>query len=877
MKRFYSFFRNLFQKNKVERELDEELRFHLEMQTELNLKKGLPPDEARRLAMLSLGGIQQTKEGCREVRSGAFLDILFQDLRYAIRSLLRAPAYVAVILITLALGIMATTAIYSVTRAVLLRPLPFPEPDRLVAVWLREKDGTISNTNYATYKDWKEQLRSFEGIAAMGSWEPTLIGYGEPAPLEGLSVTREFFQVLGTGVFLGRNFQDQEDQPQRNRVVILTHGLWMRRFGGNRSIIGKEINLTGIPRLVVGVLPPHFESIVRYNFKEAEIFRPLGYDETLPQACRSCNHLTSIARIRRGVDLERAEKEIDSFTVALVKKYPNDYGQAGSLIVPMQEQLVGKVRKILVLLLIAVGIVLLVGCANVANLMLARATVRSREIAIRAALGASRGRLIRQLLTESSLIAFSGGALGIALSSWATNLFIRFAPGTIPRLHTATMDSGVLLFAVVVTIFCGILFGVIPAMYGSRLDLQKNLRESSRSVVADRQKARRALVIANIAMALILLTGAGLLLQTIRELLSQRLGFKSENVVTMMIGLVGAKYDEYENVHVYYRQVLDQIRSLPGVNSAGIVSQLPLSVNLDMYGVEVRDKPLANHGEAPSAERFGITEGYLKAMQIPILRGRGISDKDDAKSSPVVLVNRTFAQKIWPGEDPIGKEIHIGEKERPWRRVVGVVEDVRHRGLNEPFAMQFYMPYQQWFDNTMIITVRTENEPSSAIETIRKTILSVDPSQPISQIATMQQVVESNVAQKKFTLQLIEFFALAALFLAAIGVYGVMSYSVTSRFQEIGIRMALGARRGAVLSMILMNGLLMAGIGILIGVIGSFLSMRFIESLLFQVAPFEPAIVAAVVLILLVIAFIACSVPAIRAARLNPVLALRHE
>ncbi len=870
-------FRTLFRKSKAEQDLDVELRFHLEMQVEQNRQRGMDEAEARRQANLALGGLQQAKEKCREVRSGVFLDILTQDIKYAIRSLLRAPGFLAIVLITLAVGIGANTAIFSVAHAVLLRPLPYPDPERVVRIWHREKDGSQSLTNYVTFLDWKERLRSFENIAVMSSWEPTLQGYGEPTPLEGFSVTHDFFSTLGIGPYLGRDFLPQEDRPDHNRVVILTHPFWKNRLGGDSSIIGKQINLNGIPRTVIGVLPPHFESIVRYTSKDAEIFRPLAYQETDPYACRSCNHLNAIGRIRKEVSFSQASEEIDSFAAGLVKKYPQDYGNAGAAIIPMQEQLVSGVRKILLLLMAAVGVVLLVACVNIANLMLARATRRSREMAIRGALGASRSRLLRQQLTESALITLTGSGLGITFSIWATDVLIRNAPATIPRLQTVQMDLNVLLFALGVTVISGLLFGLIPALQSSRLHLQKDLQESARSAPSDRQNLRKSLVVANIALALMLLSCAGLFLESIRQLLSQKLGFEKENVITMAINLSGLQFEEPQRIHSFYQQLLDRIHALQGVESAGIVNQLPLTSNLDMYGVEVRDKPLANQGEAPSAERFAITPGYLKAMRIPVIRGRGITAEDHAKSTPVVLVNRTFAERIWPGEDPIGKQIHIGEKERPWRTVVGVVGDVRHRGLEKPFAMQFYMPYQQWFDAAMVLVTRTKNDPAASTEIIRKTIWSIDKTQPITNIATMEEVVESTIVEKQFALRLVQFFAFSGLFLAAIGIYGVMAYYVTARFQEIGIRMALGADRGNVLSLVLRNALLMTVTGIAIGLAGSMLLMRFVRSLLFQVQPSDPLILTGVVFILFAVAFIASAVPAIRAARLNPVLALRHE
>ncbi|HEY4490533.1 MAG TPA: ADOP family duplicated permease, partial [Acidobacteriota bacterium] len=641
MKQFLSFLRGLFQKKKLEAELNEELNFHLSMQVEQNLQKGMSREEATRQATVALGGWEQIKESCRDVRPAAFFDTWMQDFRYAFRSLLRSPGFLMVVLLTLVLAIGANTAIFTVARAVLLRPLPYPDPDRLMMIWMREKDGSTSVTNYATYKDWKDRLHSFQAIVALSSWEPTLYGYGEPTPLEGLSVTREFLTVLGIRPYLGRDFLPEEDRPDHNRVVMLTHRFWQQRVGGDPSIVGKQINLSGIPRTVVGILPPHFESIIRYNFKESEIFRPLGYDETLPWACRDCNHLTALGRIESGISMSQAAQEIDSFTGELIAKYPQDYGTAGATLVPLHEQVVSNVKKVLILLLAGVALVLLIACSNIAALMLARATRRSQEIAIRTALGASRGRLLRQLLTESTLLALAGGTLGVLFSVWATSLLVRYAPAAIPRLQNVSMDLHVLLFAASATVVAGLIFGLIPALKASQPHVQANLQASGRSVSADRQNLRKGLVIANIALALVLLSGAALLFATIRNLLSQKLGFQEHNVVTMMINLTGHQYEDRVKVDSYYQQVLDRVRSLPGVERAGVVSQLPLSTNLDMYGVEVRDKPLANRGAAPSAERFAITPGYLDALRIPVLQGRGITTQDHADSMPVVLVNRT--------------------------------------------------------------------------------------------------------------------------------------------------------------------------------------------------------------------------------------------
>ncbi|PWT89341.1 MAG: hypothetical protein C5B54_09065 [Acidobacteria bacterium] len=877
MRRILNAIRNLVQKRRLDQELDDELDFHLSLQIEENLRKGMTEEEARRHAFIALGGRQQNKEQCREVRAGAFVDTLFQDLRYAIRSLLRSPGLLIVILLTLALGIGASTAIFTVIQAVLLRPLPYPDSERLMTIWMRDKDRSMGQTNYATYQDWKERLHSFQSIAVMSTWEPTLQGYGEPTPLEGLSVSREFFSLLGIGPYMGRDFLPEEDRPNQNRVVILTYPFWKNRLGGDSSILGKQINLSGIPRTVVGILPPQFESILRYDYKEAVIFRPLGYDETLPYACRSCNHLRALGRILPGIPSSQASQEIDTFTQALIAKYPQDYGTTGASIVPLHEQIVSNVRKVLLLLLVGVGLVLLIACSNIASLMLARATRRSQEMTIRAALGAGRGRLLRQLLTESSALALAGGLAGIALSMSGTRALIYYAPANIPRLQNVSIDIHVLLFAFCATVLAALIFGLIPALQNSRTDLQTSIQSMGRSVSSPKQTLRKSLVVANLALALVLLCGTALLIESIHRLLSQRLGFEKSSVITMTITLIGSQYDERNNVDSYFQQVLDRVQSLPGIASVGIVSQLPLSAGLDSFGIEVRDKPLLRGGQAPTAERFAISPGYLNTLRIALVRGRGITTQDNAHSQPVVLANRTLAERIWPGEDPIGKQIHIGETELPWRTVVGVVDDVRHRGLQEPFAMQFYMPAQQWSDTSMTLVARTSINPSSSIASIRRTIRSIDPDQPISQIATMDDVVEATIAQKRFALPLVEFFAVCAVLLAAIGVYGVMAYSVTVRIPEIGLRVALGADAKTILSMILRGGLFLAMCGIAIGLGSSLVLMRFLRSLLFGVQPTDPQTLAIGVFILFSVAFVASALPAIRASRINPMTALRHE
>lgn len=878
MKRLLHLLRNLFRKSKVERDLDEELRFHLEMQIEANVARGMNRRDAERKASMDLGGMEQTKERCREARAGHFLETLIMDVRFGMRSLLREPFFVIVVILTLALGIGANTAIFSVTRGVLLRPLPYGHPEKLVMVWNREKDGSLSNTNYATFEDWKANLRSFEGMAAMSYWQPTLTGHGEALQLEGSSVSAGFFKVLGVAPMLGRDFRPEEDRPKLNTAVILSYRLWRNRFGGDPSLIGKQIYLSGIPRTVIGVLPPWFESLSNFNYKDTDIWRPLGYDATLPQACRTCNHLRTIARVREGVELRQAEDELDAFTRILIDRYRQDYGIAGATLVPLQEQFVADVRTVLLVLLGAVGLVLLIACANIANLVLARTTRRSREMAIRTALGAGRSRLMRQLLTETLILSVVAGAIGVLFAIWAKDLIVAHAPKEIPRLQSITLDYGVLLFAATASLFSGLLSGFVPAWKAARMSLVESLNETAHST-ASRQGAafRRSVVVFNLAVALMLLSGAGLLLGSVQNLLKQPLGFQPDHVITMTVSATGTQYEEDEKVHLYFHRVLEQVGALSGVESAGIVSQLPLSNNLDMYSVLVKDKPVTHESDAPGAERFAISSGYLKTLGIPLLRGRGFTEQDRAGAMPVVLVNRTFAEKTWPGEEPVGKQIQIGGPEEPWRTVVGVVEDVRHRGLQEPFALQFYMPYEQWSDNGMTLVVRTTGDPAKLAASITGRVWSVDPNQPISDIAPMNDVIHAALGPRSFALALIELFAVSALLLAALGIYGVMGYTAARRVKEIGIRMALGADRGNVVNLLLRDGVRLTVAGIVLGICGSLLISRSLGSLLFRMHPSDPIVFAEVTLILLGVGCLASLLPALRASRLNPVAALHQE
>lgn len=877
MNRFIRALQYLFNRSRREAELSQELQFHLEMQVEEYRSQGLDEPEARRRAMLELGGLEQTRERCREAYAGRFLDILMQDLRYGIRSLLREPVFLLVVVAMIGLGIGATTAVFSVAHAVLLKPLPYSQPEKLVMVWNREKDGSFSNTSYATFEDWKAGVHSLQYLAAMSYWSPTLSGSGDPVVLEGSSVSADFFRVLGVSPVLGRGFLETEDRPNANHVVILSHKLWQSRFGSDPSIVGKQILLGGLPRTIVGVMPAAFQSLPSFNGRDAEIYRPLGYDASLPWACRDCNHLRVVARIADGATFRQAQTELGGFTEGLITRYRQFYGIAGASLVPLQEEFVADTRTVLLVLLGAVGLVLLIACGNIANLVLARATRRSAEMAVRSALGAGRARLLRQMLTETFLLSAIGGAVGVFLAWCATNLLLFYAP-KIPRLQAVSIDLPVLLFAMCVTILTAVLTGLVPALQASRIAEGDALHQTARSLGSRESSGlRKGLIVSNIAMSLLLLTGAGLLLQSVKSLMRQELGFKPEHVLTLTVSTNGPAYREQPRVYSFFDRVLEGVAAIPGVESAGLVSQLPMSSNLDMYGVEIKDKPLPHLSDSPSAERFAVTGGLIPALGIHILRGRAITDQDRADTQPVVLVNRTFAEKIWPGEDALGKQIHIGESEYPWRTVVGVFQDVRHRSLQAPFDMQFLMPFKQWEDNSMTLVVRSNIDPRSLEQSIRSAIHSVDPNQPISDVATMNQTVAASLGQRTFVLKLIEVFGFAAVLLAAIGVYGLMVYTASQRVQEIGLRMALGADNRGIILLLMRGAFRLNLLGVLIGIAVSLRLTPLLRSLLFQIQPWDPRILTFVALLLLSIATAAGFIPALRASRLNPARLLRQN
>jgi putative ABC transport system permease protein len=802
---------------------------------------------------------------------------LLTDLRYGLRQLLRSPGFTALAILTLSLGIGATTAVFSVINPVLLRPLPYPHPERIVTLWERGDDSDESNTGYATFLDVRQLATSFDGISAMSSWQPTLQGGAEAERLSGQRVTREFFSVLGVRPELGRDFTEAENVRGQHFVAILSHGLWQRRFGGDRSLIGRPITLNGIAYTVVGVMPKSFESMLDPT---AQLWAPLAYDASLRWACRTCRHLRMVGRLKEGTDLASAKRELDLVSARLVAEHPTEYSATGMFVVPLQTRLTRAVRPALLAVLGAVGFVLLIACANVSSLLLGRAMQREGEFAIRGALGAGRQRVVRQLLTESVLLALLGGLGGVVLAWWGVRGLVAIAPASLPRLQAIGIDLGVLGFTAAVSLASGLLFGLIPAFATSRPDLFTALRPGGRHTgQKSRRVARAILVMGEVALALMLLVGAGLLLRSLRRLLDVDPGFEPRQLLTMEVQTTGPRYEDEDAVRAFFSRAADAVRAIPGVERAGWSSQLPLGGNFDRYGVTIEGKPLPNPANAPSADRYAVTPGYLEAMRIPLKRGRTIRP-DDARGRPgIVLINEAFAKQDWPGGEALGARIQLGGPDAPWRTVVGVVGDVHHVSLDEKQAPQVYLPEVQWLgaDDAMVLAVRTRGDPATTAAAVREAIRSVDRDLPILNVATMEEVVTNTADQRRFAFILFEGFALVALLLAAAGIYGVLAGSVTARTREIGIRSALGASRSGLLKLVIRQGLVLTAAGITAGIMGALLLTRFLRGLLFGVGAQDPVTFVGVVLVLAVVALAACLAPALRATRVSPLEALRSE
>jgi putative ABC transport system permease protein len=807
-----------------------------------------------------------------------------KDIQYALRQLFKHRAFSLIAILALALGIGANTAIFSVVNAVLLQPLPYRAPDELVWIWGTNPLNDIpkENASYPDYVDWRQQAQSFQAMGGFAQTSPILTsGEGEPERLPGAFVIGDFFNVLGVEPALGRKFLPEENDAGKNRIVILSHALWQRRFGGDGKIIGQQITIGGNPHTIVGVMPAGFQDPIPNASKPVQMWLPLPVSDSMRNSRRG-DFLDVIARLKPGAKLEMARAEMKGIAGRLEQQFPDTNTQWGVIVQPLHETLTGDVRPALLILLSAVAFLLLIACANVANLLLARASSRQREIAIRAALGASRGRVVRQLLTENIVLSLCGGVLGLLIAWWGIQALLALSPGNIPRLASIAIDRTVLVFTLGVSLVTGLLFGLVPAFTASRPDLNNTLKEGGRSSAegAGGRRLRNALAVAEIALSLVLLVGAGLLIRSFIRLQEVRPGFNPQHLLCLDLSLPSAKYNENQEAVSFFDQLLASLAQQPGIQSAAVAAGLPLGGGADFLAFSVEGRVLARTDRTPDAEARVVSPDYFKTMQIPLRSGRFLSDRDVPGQPDAVVVSETLVKKYFPGQDPIGKRLTFGDpqaKDAEWYTVVGVVGDVRGVSLNEEPYGQLYTSYRQNPRRALTLVVQTAGEPTTMLGAVRERIWALDRQQPLYNVRTAEQVLEKSIARPRFNMLLITILASVALVLAAVGIYGVISYSVTQRTHEIGIRMALGASAADVLKLVVGQGMLLAGIGVILGLVAAFGVTRIMATLLFGVTATDPVTYFGLALLLSLIALVACYVPARRATKVNPVNALRAE
>jgi putative ABC transport system permease protein len=813
------------------------------------------------------------------------MDTLLHDLRYGARMLLKTPAFTFVAVLALALGIGANTAIFSVVNAVLLRPLPYADPDRLVLLWQytsRLPDLDRMFVSYPDYLDWRDQNQAFEHLAVFRDGGANLTGGDGPERIQVAEASASIFPILGVPPLIGRGFLPEEDQPGAGRTAVISHGLWQRRFGSDPGMVGQAVTLDGEAYTVVGVMPPGF------RFPEQtppiDLWVPVGLNAASRSFTSRGNHpgLLAIGLLKPGVTFAQAQEDMAGVTRRLAEQYPNTNGDTVARMTTLTEEVVGDVRPALLVLLGGIGFVLLIACANVANLLLARALGRQREIAIRAALGASRARIICQLLTESAVLAAMGGAAGLVVALWGVDVLVAVSPESIPRLRETGVDASVLVFTLAVSLLTGLVFGLVPALQVSRPDLSDALKEGSRSATDGlrRNRVRSTLVVTELALALVLLAGAGLMMRSFARLLDVDPGFNPEGILAAGVPLPSVKYPEDVQRVAFFERVRERVRELPGVVAASVVSEPPISGGAWQtgYAVEGREQP---QGTLPLfTDVVVVSPDYFRAVGIPVRAGREFASRDGAGAPAVALIDETMARKIFPGEDPLGKRLSIDADEEGnpvWLEIVGIVGHVKHYGLDRDARTQIYLPHAQMPLLDMTIVARTKGDPAALAQAVRGEVLAVDADQPLSYLSPMSEFVADSLAQRRFSMVLLGIFAVVALLLSAVGIYGVMAYSVTQRTHEIGIRMALGAERGDVTRLIVRHGMAVAFVGIAAGAGAAFALSRFISGLLFEVSPTDPATFAGVAALLVGVAFLACYLPARRAARIDPMVALRHE
>lgn len=799
-------------------------------------------------------------------------DEMFQDLRYGSRMLLKNPAFALLAVFTLALGIGASTAIFSAVNPILFEPLPYPRADRIAVILEMNPDGSRNPGTFGMYRGFLEQNRSFDQIAVFRPWQATLTGPNQPERLEGQRVSASYFQVLGVSPKVGRDFQASDDQLGGPKTAIISDALWRRRFGGDSEIVGRQVTLDDVLFTVIGVMPSRFENVLGPS---AELWAPLQYDMSLGSAWG--HHLRTVGRLRPGVSVDQGSQELDVIGRAVLdEQHPDSYGRGVQFIAAsLQDEVTRAVKPALLAVLGAVMLVLAIASVNVTNLLLARGAQRRGEFAVRAALGAASTRMIRQLLTESLLLAFFGGALGMAVAWFGIRALAAFSPPGLPRVNAIGWNSAVFFFALGITTLIGLAVGLIPALHVSRSDLQTGLQQSSSRTSGTHQRTRRALVVAEVALAVVLLVSAGLLLRSMDRLFAINPGFDAARALTMQVQTSGRRFDK-ETTDRFFAQALEAVLQVRGVNRAAFTSQLPLSGDDDEYGANFEgDDPNVGYG----VFRYAVSPSYFETIGIPLLRGRLLDEHDVASAPLAVLISESLATRKFPDQDPIGKRLHVGPRNKPWFNIVGVVGDVKQTSLAASESEAVYSTATQWFfaDNAMSLVVRTDGNAAALAADIKQAIWSVDKDQAIVRVATMDDLLAATAAERRFAMTLFESFGGVALVLASIGIYGVLSGSVTERTREIGVRLALGAQKRDVLGLIMRQGATLTLSGVGLGLLASWAATRMLTRLLYSMSATDPLIFGGVAFLLSVVALLACYLPARRATKVDPLAALRHE
>lgn len=807
------------------------------------------------------------------------LDALRQDLRYAIRGFARTPGFTAAVVTTLALGIGINTALFTVLDAVLLRPLPYPQSERLVTLGDATPEGLSSNVGFTTAADWRERTRSFEHIALMRAWQPTLMVDGEAERLPAVRVSWNYFAMMGVHPALGSDFTADDDRPDHWRVVLLSDRLWRRRFNADPSIVDRVITMNDRTFRVAGVLPPEFEPLdaARY-YVPAEIWAPIGYDVAMRDACRSCRHLRAFGRLKPDVSFAAASAEMNALREQLRREHPNDYETGSIAIVPLREAIAGHTRSALLILMTGVAVVLLIACANTASLLLARSLTRRREIALRAALGAGRFRIVCQLLTESLLLSLAGAALGVGLAALTVKGLAAVAPISLPRIDHVSVDARVLAFSALVGAVTTLLCGLVPAWYSARIGSTARL-DDSRTLGRGVSGGRSALVVATLAVALVLLASAGLMLRTVAAITRQSPGFDPSRVFTLQFSLIGKAYADNAAVVAFQNQFLESVRALPEVADAALAGQIPFGGDFDCWGFHGKGRMKTNPIDDPCIQRYSTTPDYLRVMGIPLRAGRFFEEQDLATTQPLIVISETTARAVWGHDNPIGSEVRLGDADRgPWRTVIGIVADSHHESVTAPLTAAFYTPQTQQTDSFLVAAIKLKESASSDPLPKIKTILrALDPSIPTYAIASLDDLVSKAAAQQLFVMRLLTAFGCLALLLAAVGLHGAVSHIVVHRTRELGVRRALGASGANVAALVLTHGTRLLVGGVLIGLGSIVMVTRYLRSLIYGVTPLDPLTLAGAVAVLAAVAISAHWLPVQRALRVDPAVTLRQD